>query len=79
MCRSLFVVTITYGYLWWLNGKTSFMVPSAQTVFPGSLIPNAPEDLYTAMGARGQRIYVVPGLKMAIVGMGNSSDKANRI
>lgn len=55
------------------------MVPSAQTVFPGSLIPNAPEDLYTAMGARGQRIYVVPGLKMAIVGMGNSSDKANRI
>ncbi len=24
-----------YGYLWWLNGKPSFMVPNLQTVFPG--------------------------------------------
>ena len=23
----------SYGYLWWLNGKNSFMVPGGQTVF----------------------------------------------
>lgn len=34
----------SYGYLWWLNGKSSFMLPTLQTVFNGSLSPNAPND-----------------------------------
>ena len=25
---------LSYGYLWWLNGKASAMVPGLQTVFP---------------------------------------------
>jgi CubicO group peptidase (beta-lactamase class C family) len=41
---------LSYGYLWWLNGKTSFMVPSSQFVFNGSLCPNAPTDLVSAVG-----------------------------
>jgi len=41
----------SYGYLWWLNGKTSFMVPGGQTVYYGPLVPNAPLDMYAAMGA----------------------------
>ncbi len=28
-----------YGYLWWLNGKSSFMSPGLQLVFNGSLVP----------------------------------------
>ncbi|MBK6679695.1 MAG: serine hydrolase [Ignavibacteriales bacterium] len=27
----------SYGYLWWLNGKESFMLPQSQIVFPGML------------------------------------------
>src|SRR5690606_27118606 len=45
----------SYGYLWWLNGKSSAMIPGGQTVFPGSLVPNAPSEMYAAMGANDQR------------------------
>lgn len=67
----------SYGYLWWLNGKSSFMVPSSQTVYPGMLIPNAPSDMFAAMGAEDQRIYVIPSKKMVVIRMGDASDKAN--
>lgn len=67
----------SYGYLWWLNGKSSYMVPGSQTVFQGTLIPNAPADMYSAMGAADQRLYVIPGKNMVVVRMGNSSDPDN--
>ena len=67
----------SYGYLWWLNGKTSFMVPGSQTVYQNTLIPNAPADMFAAMGAEDQRIYVVPGKNMVIVRMGDASDPQN--
>jgi CubicO group peptidase (beta-lactamase class C family) len=64
----------SYGYLWWLNGKSKYMIPSEQTVYPGSLVPNAPADMYAAMGASDQRIYVVPSKKMVIVRMGDAAN-----
>lgn len=67
----------SYGYMWWLNGKTSFMLPNGQTTYPGTLIPNAPADMYAAMGAEDQRIYVVPSRNMVIVRMGEASDPGN--
>ncbi|RXK62878.1 class C beta-lactamase-related serine hydrolase [Lacibacter luteus] len=67
----------SYGYLWWLNGKTSFMVPGGQTVYTGPLVPNAPSDMFAAMGAEDQRIYVIPSKKMVIVRMGDASDPLN--
>jgi CubicO group peptidase (beta-lactamase class C family) len=67
----------SYGYLWWLNGKSSFMVPGGQTVYPGALIPNAPADMFAAMGAQDQRIYVIPSKKMVIIRMGEASEPGN--
>ncbi|KYP15573.1 serine hydrolase [Flavihumibacter sp. CACIAM 22H1] len=67
----------SYGYLWWLNGKTTYMLPSDQTVYTGTLVPNAPADMYAAMGAKDQRIYVIPGKKMVVIRMGEASDAAN--
>ncbi|MDN3586905.1 serine hydrolase [Pedobacter aquatilis] len=67
----------SYGYLWWLNGKTKFMIPGEQTIYTGALVPNAPTDMYAAMGANDQRIYVVPSKKMVIVRMGNASNPSN--
>lgn len=64
----------SYGYLWWLNGKSSYMVPGSQKRFSGALIPNAPADLYSAMGARDQRIYVIPSKNMVVIRMGNPSN-----
>lgn len=67
----------SYGYLWWLNGKTSYMVPGEQTVYQGYLVPNAPAEMYSAMGAKDQRIYIIPSKKMVVIRMGEASDPAN--
>lgn len=66
-----------YGYLWWLNGKTSYMVPGGQTVYDGLLVPDAPADMYAAMGAEDQRIYVIPSKNMVVIRMGDASDPDN--
>ncbi|WP_310555709.1 serine hydrolase [Flavobacterium sp.] len=67
----------SYGYLWWLNGKSSFMIPGSQNVFPNALVSNAPADMYAAMGAEDQRIYVIPSKNMVIIRMGTASDPGN--
>lgn len=67
---------LSYGYLWWLNGQASYMLPGYQTVFPGELIPNAPADMFCALGKYNQKIYVVPSTGMVVVRMGTSTDSA---
>ncbi|SHJ82282.1 CubicO group peptidase, beta-lactamase class C family [Maribacter aquivivus] len=62
-----------YGYLWWLNGKSDFMLPSTQTEFSGSLIPNAPADMIAALGKDEQRIYIVPSENLVIIRMGEAT------
>jgi len=63
-----------YGYLWWLNGKSTLMVPGSQIVLPGYLIPNAPADLFAALGKNDQKIYIVPSKKLVIIRQGNSAE-----
>lgn len=67
----------SYGYLWWLNGKSSYRLPQTQFEFSGELIPNAPKDMYCALGKNDQKIYVVPSKELVIVRMGNTADDAN--
>lgn len=67
----------SYGYMWWLNGKSSFMLPGGQDVYQTTLVPNAPSDMYAAMGYDEQRIYVVPSKSMVIIRMGESSNLGN--
>lgn len=62
----------SYGYLWWLNGKTSFMLPETQFVFPGYLMANSPNDLIAALGKNGQCLNVVPSLNLVLIRMGDS-------
>jgi CubicO group peptidase (beta-lactamase class C family) len=62
----------SYGYLWWLNGKESFMLPGLQFVFQGWMNPNAPEDMIAAMGKNGQVINVVPSQNLVFIRMGNA-------
>jgi CubicO group peptidase (beta-lactamase class C family) len=67
----------SYGYLWWLNGKTSYHLPQTQFEFPGAIIPSAPKDMYCALGKNDQKIYVVPSKKLVIIRMGNAADNVN--
>jgi CubicO group peptidase (beta-lactamase class C family) len=66
-------LNLSYGYLTWLNGKSSFMVPTSQLVIPGSLISNGPPDLYAALGKNDQKIYVVPSQQLVVIRMGNAA------
>jgi len=63
----------SYGYLWWLNGKSSFILPTLTTKIQGSLIPEAPSDMLCALGLNDQKLYVVPSLGLVVVRMGNPS------
>lgn len=62
---------LSYGYLWWLNGKESFMLPYSQFVFPGMLFPEAAADVVAALGKNGQIINVSPSKGLVFIRMGN--------
>ena len=53
------------------------MIPGQQTIYQGNLVPNAPSDMYAAMGANDQRIYVIPSKKMVVIRMGDAADHSN--
>jgi len=63
----------SYGYLWWLNGKESAMLPQSQIVFNIPLVSNAPEDMYAGLGKDDQKLYIVPSKNMVIVRMGEET------
>lgn len=70
-------INLAYGYLWWLNGKTSYHLPQSQFQFTGTLIPTAPSDMYCALGKNDQKIYVIPSRKIVIIRMGDAADGSN--
>jgi CubicO group peptidase (beta-lactamase class C family) len=70
-------INLAYGYLWWLNGKSSYRLPQTQLQFNGTLIPTAPSDMYCALGKDDQKIYVVPSKKLVIIRMGDAADESN--
>lgn len=63
-----------YGYLWWLNGQGTFMLPGPQFTFNGPLMPNAPLDAYSALGKNGQICNVSPATGLVVIRMGNLPD-----
>jgi CubicO group peptidase (beta-lactamase class C family) len=67
----------SYGYLWWLNGKPSYMLPTLQTVFPGTINPNAPADMIAAIGSGGQFLNVVPSQNLVWLRMGDEPSSVN--
>ncbi len=63
----------SYGYLWWLNGKSTFLAPGLQFIFNGPLFPNAPADMFCALGKNDQKIYVVPSQQLVVIRTGNTA------
>ncbi|HRP51998.1 MAG TPA: serine hydrolase [Fluviicola sp.] len=70
MTNSSQLLNPSYGYLTWLNGKSSFMIPQSQFVFNGSLCPNAPADMFAAEGKNAQIINVCPSDSLVLIRMG---------
>jgi CubicO group peptidase (beta-lactamase class C family) len=65
-------INLSYGYLWWLNGKGSFQLPKSQLKFNMNLVPNAPLDMLCALGKNDQKIYVIPSENLVIIRMGEA-------
>lgn len=40
-------------------------------------MPNAPSDLFAAMGKNDQRIYVIPSENLVVIRMGDAADDSN--
>lgn len=70
-------LNLSYGYLWWLNGKSSYRLPQNQLQFSGSIIPDGPNDMFMALGKNDQKIYVIPSKKMVVIRMGDAADSVN--
>jgi CubicO group peptidase (beta-lactamase class C family) len=66
-------LNLSYGYLTWLNGKATHMLPATSLVFNGMFAPNAPADMYSALGKNDQKIYVVPSQRLVVIRMGESA------
>lgn len=64
----------SYGYLWWLNGKGSHMIPQSQLLFQSDIAPSAPDDMIAAMGKNGQLINVIPSQNLVVIRMGDNPD-----
>lgn len=66
----------SYGYLWWLNGKSSYRLPGLQLNIPGKLTANAPDDMYSGLGKNGQFLNIVPSQNLIVIRMGNNPDNS---
>lgn len=64
----------SYGYLTWLNGKESYQLPGVTINFPGYVLPDAPADLFAAIGRDGQYNLVIPSQNMVVIRMGEDAD-----
>ncbi|MDH4471030.1 MAG: serine hydrolase [Fluviicola sp.] len=72
MTSSSQAINPSYGYLTWLNGQSSFMLPQSQFSFPGSPLSQAPTDTYSALGKNGQIINIAPSEGLVVVRMGEA-------
>ncbi|MGM0600148.1 MAG: serine hydrolase [Candidatus Rifleibacteriota bacterium] len=64
----------SYGYLWWLNGKDSFIAGHPPKKGEGSLVPAAPADMFCALGKNDQKIFIVPSQNLVVIRQGDSAE-----
>ena len=66
----------SYGYLRWLNGQESFVLPGRGRPGSGPLIPSAPSDVVAALGAGDKKIYVCRSLDLVVARHGAAAGGA---
>ncbi|PHN01744.1 serine hydrolase [Flavilitoribacter nigricans DSM 23189 = NBRC 102662] len=66
----------SYGYLWWLNGKSAYKLPGFQIRINGSIAPDAPADMFAGLGKNGQYLNIVPSQNLIVIRMGENPSNA---
>jgi CubicO group peptidase (beta-lactamase class C family) len=75
MLNSSQALNPSYGYLWWLNGKASYILPGTiGEIYNTSLMPNAPNDLVAALGYGDKKIYVAKSRDLVVIRHGAPSN-----
>jgi CubicO group peptidase (beta-lactamase class C family) len=69
----------SYGYLWWLNGKPNYMLPTTQLIFPGSYAPNAPTDMIAGLGRDGQIVSISQSSGLVFIRMGEAPSSTSSV
>ena len=64
----------SYGYLWWLNGKSSIIFPGVSDALNTELATNAPNDLIAGLGKNGQFVEIIPSKDLVVIRLGESPD-----
>jgi CubicO group peptidase (beta-lactamase class C family) len=61
-----------YGFMWWLNRDGHWILPSTplRDEGDGKLVPDAPDEMFAAMGAFGQLVVVDPTTETVWVRLG---------
>jgi CubicO group peptidase (beta-lactamase class C family) len=77
--RSSTDLNAAYGYLWWLNRRGPIASPAVATtgagqgsIADGQMVPDAPEDVFWALGFRNQIVAVIPSERIVAVRMGGA-------
>ena len=55
-----------WGWLWWVNNKSHFMLPESTTSVSGVPVPAAPADMYMTRGGNGSVLCIAPSLDIAV-------------
>ena len=55
-----------WGFCWWNNRSEQFMLPMKDKIYPGNIVPTAPEDLISLRGAFGNLLYVLPRYSLVV-------------
>ena len=66
----------SYGYLWWLNGKSSHMLPGLQLQINKPISEHAPSDMIAGLWKNGQFLNVVASQGLIVIRMGDNPDNA---
>jgi CubicO group peptidase (beta-lactamase class C family) len=72
-----------WGYMWWLNQPGSLvsvdnmLTPDYEEPSNLKLVPDAPDDMYWALGFGGRVIQVHPGTDTVVVRLGDGDEAAN--
>lgn len=68
------VLNPSYGYLWWLNGQSGYMLPGFQFFFNGNLAKEAPSDVISGLGKNGQIVSYSKQHELVMIRMGQAPD-----
>ncbi len=61
-----------YGYLWWLNSSGGTWRTTGGRAGTDRWFPDAPENMFLGLGARGKVLVVLPDQKIVAVSMGET-------